>query len=148
MFWWIVCFFSRTLLLCRTMCSNVNKARTQKLYSILISSINLLISGISFAGTQDSWGAKGPSLILSFPPIHEHSNNYFQFCIWDSYLLFLTTAHVVARPLLNNNYQALEISIWLNVNSMFLFDFIWDLITAIFLREVRDLNSDQLLSFN
>ena len=40
-------------------------------------------------------------------------------------------------------YKALEINIWLNVNSMLLLDIISDLITAMI-----DLNSDQLLCFN
>ena len=45
-------------------------------------------------------------------------------------------------------YQALEINVWLNVNSILLFDIMSDVITAMFHREVVDLNSDQFLSFN
>ena len=45
-------------------------------------------------------------------------------------------------------YQALEINIWLNVNSMLLFDITSDVITAMFHREDVNLNSDQFLSFN
>ena len=91
---------------------------------------------------------KGQSLFLSFPPNHKNSNNYLPFCIWDGYLLFLTATHVIARHLLNNIHQTLEIGIWLNVNFMLLFDIISDLITAIFHREVVDLNSNYPLTRN
>ena len=83
--------------------------------------------------------AKGPSLFLSFPPIHEHSNNYLQSYIWYRYPLF-EDAYVIAQHLLNNTYQALEASIRMNVNFMLLVDTIADLITAIFHREVLYLN--------
>lgn len=92
--------------------------------------------------------AKGISFFLSFQSTHEHSNKNLQFYILYGYSLFLSTAHVIVQNFPSNIYQALKISIKLNVNFTLLVVFLSDIITVIFHREVVYLNSDQLFSFN
>ena len=43
--------------------------------------VDIFYLDFSFGDPQDMREPKGSSLLLSFPPIHEHSNNFLQFSI-------------------------------------------------------------------
>ena len=77
---------------------------------------------------HDSRGREGDHLYSSLPlPLaHEHSDIYFQLCIWDDYRRFSIAVHAISRLILDEIYLPLGISVWLNVNWIQKFLKLWD----------------------
>ena len=58
------------------------------------------------------------NLVFSTTSTHEHLGLYFQLCIWDDYLIFPISLHVITRLLLDEIYNLWELPFdWLMMGS-------------------------------
>ena len=72
--------------------------------------------------SQDSRGREGTIFYstLTFSPTYEHRDIYLQLCMWDDYHVFLITALVFTRLLLDEIYHLIELTFeWLIDDAIF-----------------------------
>ena len=95
-----------------------------------------VLSGFSFTGTYDSQDSRGREVTIFYstlpiPPAHEHWDIYLQLCMWDDYHIFLIAPLVFTRPLLDEIYRLIDVTLsfclftwWFDSN--FFVTAIWD----------------------
>ena len=88
--------------------------------------IFFFLSGFSFMGTgsQDSRRREGTIFYssLPFPPVHEHSDNYLQLCMWDR--IFLIAPLVFYQTATWWDLPPYPITIWL-IDDVMLISFLY-----------------------
>lgn len=85
---------------------------------ILISSFLYLPQKLMIQQAKE--GPFHPSLSFPHPPTGKNWDIYLRLCIWEVYFVFSTKVNIFSRLLLDEIDPSLRISVWLNVDFIFL----------------------------